>query len=302
MHTPYEPTEVPAWPVYTLTVQDNGHVTTSGPLTPASEHPTRASAIDAVAAAAARLRRPVRAEATEPDGTVWHLVVSPEGAVGELSARGQRAKAPKKRHDKAGDQPRDMDAEQAPAEAAPDPIGPALTSDRPALTPDRPVPPADRSVASASCTDALARIDEHAAAGRVDQAVTLAARLDEQAAQTMGVSHPDALRIREARAHVTALAGDAVGGVRLYRDVAERWHYRGCVEQAEAVAACAHALWLRITDPDTAVSAGIVMLRIRNQIPGEQGSALAATLKRQERLEAARNYRWNRPKNTEAMQ
>ncbi|MBO8195032.1 hypothetical protein ITI46_25755 [Streptomyces oryzae] len=244
----YQPSEVPAWPAYAFVVRDSGKVAVSGPLLPTSEHPTRTSAIDAVAAAAHGLGRPVRAEATEPDGTVWLLVISPDGAVGELAGGAQRGKPPKKRPSPA----------PAPVSGAPD------------------VP-----------ADAMSQLEAHVAAGRMDEAVALAARLDENAADTLGLSHPDALRFREARARVTALTGDAVGAIRMYRDVAERWHYQGAAEEAEAVAAVADELWLQIPDPETAALAGVAILRMRNQIPGDGGHAFATVLAHQSHLEAA---------------
>ncbi|WP_326686987.1 hypothetical protein OIE63_07365 [Streptomyces sp. NBC_01795] len=401
MPTTYEPSEVPAWPVYSFDVQHSGRVAVSGPLLPASEHPTRASAIEDVVAAAVRLGRPVRAAATEPDGTVWQLVISPDGSVGEMSGgpqrgKSQRGKSPKKRNahtpsrapapgrPQVPGRTQDMGAAQSPGAAvqhpgaavqntggavqhpaaqpaptpdpapepapaaapapAPDPVlaappepapapapepalaaapvptpapdpapaaapvptpapeptpHPALAavlSPAPAPAPDpapapAPAPAPQQSLpeAPSSLAEAVSRLDTHAAAGRMDQAVALAVKLDEQAAGALGLSHPDALRVREARARIAGLAGDPVGGVRLYRDVAERWHYQGASEEAESVAGRAHALWLEISDLETAVSAGVAMVRMRNQIPGEGGSAFAAVLDYQTQLEAARD-------------
>ncbi len=265
MHTTHEPTAVPAWPVYALTVHDDGRIVASGPLIPASGHTTRASAVDTVAGAAARLGRPVQARAIEPDGTVWHLVISPNGEVNELPGGAPRAKAPKKRHDK------------RPVEAATETAAPASTGPAPEPAPDR-----------STYAQSLALIREHLEEGRVGRAASLATRLDEQAAHALGVSHPDALHVREVRAWVTALIGDAVSGVRLYRDVAERWHYRGDSERAEAVAARAETLWLQITDLDTALSVGASVVRMRHQIPGENGEALTAVLAHQGWLDETR--------------
>ncbi|MFE6482675.1 hypothetical protein ACFVGN_07060 [Streptomyces sp. NPDC057757] len=355
MHTTYEHAEVPAWPVYALAVHDDGRVDVSGPLVPAAGHPNRASAVATVAEAAARLRRPVRAEATEPDGTVWLLVISPDGAVAELPGGGQRVKATRKRQEKA--------AARA-ADTAPEPVGspfPAADEDEaddmgvdvdvvvgtaseagsagrpgtavlgrtgpgtrvvaarhlgPAAASNRSVPEAApagrgteadpepggvtdaaRDLATALGTDsgsdpaeyagALALVTKLLQTGRVAKAAGLAARLDEQAAGTLGVSHPDALRIREIRARVTALSGDALAGVHLFRDVAERWHYQGNGERAEAAAVRAQALWMEITELDPALSAGIAVVRLRNQIPGEDGSALTAALKHRAWLESS---------------
>ncbi|MFE9388837.1 hypothetical protein [Streptomyces sp. NPDC006784] len=270
MPTTYEPAEVPGWPAYAFVVQADGRVTVSGPLLPGSEHPTRASAVDVVAGAAAGLGRPVRAQATERDGTVWHLVISPDGAVGELSVGARQGKASKKRA--APSRARRPD----PGQAQPAPESAGAAPDAGSTTPE-------------ALSEAVARLDAYAAAGRADEAETLAAQLDEHAANALGLSHPEALLVRETRARITGQAGDAVGGVLLYRDVAERWHYRGDYEQAEAVADRAQALWLEIADLATAVAAGVSVVRMRNQIPGEGGGAFAAAVEHQARLEAARD-------------
>lgn len=330
MSTRYEDAEVPAWPVYALTVHDGGRVDASGPSVPAYGHPDRASAVDTVAAAAARLGRPVRAEATEPDGTVWHLVISPDGSVGEVPGGGQRAKTTRKRHDKPSPGPAKPAAPQLPAErttdgtaiavrTSPEPLAAghpvtavssrprrstAVVASRqlgPAAVSSRSVPAAalvghgleaepgtDPGTDPAEYAESLALVTKLLRTGRVGKAAALASRLDEQAAGTLGVSHPDALRIREIRARVTALAGDALAGVQLFRDVAERWHYQGDGERAEAAAARAQALWLQITDLDPALSAAVAVVRLRNQIPGEGGAALTAAVQHRARLEASR--------------
>ncbi|MBO8188893.1 hypothetical protein [Streptomyces spirodelae] len=292
MPTMYEPAEVPAWPTYAFVVQDSGRVAVFGPLLPASERPSRASAIDAVAAAADGLGRPVRAEATEPDGTVWHLVISPDGAVGELSDGAPRAKAPKKRHAPA---PAPQPGAAGPArrpEPAPVPAPAPTRAQTPAQAAPVPAPapaPAPAPGTPDALSEAVSRLEAHAAAGRMDQALALAAQLDEYAADALGLAHPEALRVRETRARLTALAGDPVSGVRMYRDVAERWHYQGAADQAEAVADRAQELWLQIPDLATAAAAGVAMVRMRNQIPGDGGTAFATVLERQARLEAALN-------------
>ncbi|WP_210594202.1 hypothetical protein [Streptomyces sp. GESEQ-35] len=75
--------------------------------------------------------------------------------------------------------------------------------------------------------------------------------------------------------------------VSLYRDVAERWHYRGDSERAEAVASRAQVLWLQITRLDQALSVGDGVIRMRNQIPGEDGDALNAALEHRASLPKA---------------
>ncbi|MEU3255664.1 hypothetical protein [Streptomyces sp. NPDC006997] len=272
----YESADVPAWPVYSLTVHEDGRVVAHGPLVPETRHPSRAGAIGTVAAAAARLDRPVRARATEPDGTVWHLAVSPDGAVEELPGGGRQRDRPSRRR---GDRTSGPAAERA-GSAGPAPESPADARGHGPAPDPRPAPDA--------YADSLAQVTAHLKAGRVAQAVELTARLDEQAADTLGVSHPDALGVREVRARVAVLAGDASGGVRLFRDVAERWHYQGDGERAEAAAARAETVWLQITDLDEALAAGIGVVRLRNQLPGPDGSALTAVLEHQAWLAGAR--------------
>ncbi|MEU0844904.1 hypothetical protein ABZ370_36295 [Streptomyces sp. NPDC005962] len=208
---------------------------------------------------------PVRGCASEPDGTIWHLTISSDGEVGEAPGGGPRAAASKKRRAKRPETA--AGTEPAAAVSGVSGSGPRTRSGAGAH-PD----------SLSRVAESLSQVTDHLEAGRIDQATSLVAQLDEQAASALGVSHPDALRIREVRARVTALAGDPVGGVRLYRDVAERWYYQGDGEQAESMAGRAETLWRQITDPEQALSAGDAVIRMRNQIPGSAGHALTATL------------------------
>ncbi|MFE4613552.1 hypothetical protein ACFRK5_35210 [Streptomyces niveus] len=267
MSTMRESADVPAWPVYALTVHDDGRVLASGPLIETSGHPTRAAAIEVVAGAAGRLGRSVRATASEPDGAVWPLIVSPDGEVSEVKTGRPRAAAPKKRQEKRAEKRREKDRGRRAAKegsaAAPRPGAPE---------------------GGEAYAEPLAQVTGHLDAGRTEEAQALATQLDTQVAGVLGVSHPVALGVREVRARATAEAGDPVAGIQLYRDVAERWHYRGDAEQAEAVAGRAEKLWTGITDVERALSAGVAVVRMRNQIPGEGGAALASVLAHRERL------------------
>lgn len=281
MPTMRESTDVPAWPVYALTVHDDGRVLASGPRIETSGHPTRAGAIEVVAGAAGRLGRAVRATATEPDGTVWPLIVSPDGEVSEVKTGRARATAPKKRQEtrqekreeKRREKLQEKDRGRRPAK------GGAKKGSDSAAAPGPGAPEGAEAYA-----EPLARVTGHLDAGRADEAQALAAQLDTQVAGVLGVSHPVALGVREVRARATTEAGDPVAGIQLYRDVAERWHYRGDAEQAEAVAGRAEKLWTGITDVERALAAGVAVIRMRNQIPGRGGEALASVLEHRERL------------------
>ncbi|MFF0728736.1 hypothetical protein [Streptomyces sp. NPDC004134] len=263
-----EHADVPGWPVYGLTVHGDGRVLASGPLVTTSGHPTRAAAVAAVAGAAAWLGRPVRARATEADGAVWHLVISPEGAVSGVPDGGRATAQQKRRAKRAA-----KAIAGEPAAAGADAAGPGAQAEPEAYA------------------AFLAQVRDHLEAGRVDEAAVLAARLDELAALRLGVSHPDALRIREIRARVVALAGDALGGIRLYRDVAERWHYRKDGERAETIASRAETLWLQIGRREQALAAGDEVIRMRRELPGRAGEALAAVLEHQAWLTQAQDAR-----------
>ncbi|MFJ6742946.1 hypothetical protein ACIQOU_29145 [Streptomyces sp. NPDC091279] len=308
-HPTYDAADVPGWPAYTLTVYADGRVDAAGPLVPSATHAHRGAAIGAVAEASARLGRPVRAQATEADGTVWLLVVTPDGSVGELTGA-PTPPQPRKRRDKSAEK-----AEKAKGKAKEkgrdkggenqDPRPTTTTTTTP-TAPPAPAPKLSRlsrknrsatasSVSKAAAepdpgafSPALALVAEHLEAGRVDAAAELAARLDERASAALGISHPDALRIREVWARITALLGDTAGGVRLFRDVAERWLYQGAHENAESAAARAVTLWLQITDLDEALAAGFGIIRMRNQIPGEGAGALTEALRYQAHLEGVR--------------
>jgi hypothetical protein len=86
---------VPAWPVIAIELTAAGHALVNATPVPAGEN-ARAAAIEAAARYAARLGRPVRATATEADGTSWPLIIHPDATV---SAAGgpTKAKHPRRR-------------------------------------------------------------------------------------------------------------------------------------------------------------------------------------------------------------
>lgn len=76
---------VPGWPVLTIEVTGDGFTVAGEPVEVAPGESPREAAIAMVARTAQSLGRPVRAEAIEADGTVFPLVVSPDGEVGEAA-------------------------------------------------------------------------------------------------------------------------------------------------------------------------------------------------------------------------
>ncbi|MEU2717793.1 hypothetical protein [Streptomyces sp. NPDC007205] len=77
-----DPRSVPAWPLITIVMTQDGTVLVNDVAVPvpAGADP-RAAGVAAAAEHVTRLglARPVRANATEPDGTVWPLLIHPDG-------------------------------------------------------------------------------------------------------------------------------------------------------------------------------------------------------------------------------
>ncbi|WP_331718280.1 hypothetical protein [Streptomyces sp. NBC_00134] len=326
------PSTVPAWPRYRLTAGTDGTVTIEGPAASPGPYLGRAEAIEAVAGLAARLRPPraVLADAIDTDGTLWPLLIGPDGAAQEAGPA-QRTKKPKAKAVKAPKPPRTRAPKAVRQEAGTARVpAPSLQADAPTPAPlpqpatglvtdapttrvrvhkpkppvaeqhERPAEPSRaRSAAipapagpdprraapvpageEASPVPSVLRIRALAEAGQFADALRMAAAFDEAAARAHGPSHPTALQAREVRAHIAAESGDVPAAVALYRDVAERWAFHGQPEAADNAAGRAHALWLKITDPQQAITSGEIVLRMRQAIPGPGGKAYRQADKR----------------------
>ncbi|MFJ8166499.1 hypothetical protein ACIRBY_37045 [Streptomyces sp. NPDC096136] len=322
------PDQVPAWPLYELRAADDGTVTLTGPVIRDGTHPGRREAIEAVARIASTHLKPpraVRAEAIDPDGTVWPLIIDPDGEAIEAGpARQPNAGRRRKKKTAAvsahqpppqgpahDDPPAAMNVPalepRTPQRLVPDPRQHAETpqphpsaNDAHSPGPEAsqtppPAPPAAPAAASQQPDDSAAatytRIRHLAEAGRLDDARSLAAALDDAMSRAHGPSHHEALKAREVLAHIAAEGGDTAGAIHLYRDVAERWWHKGLHHEAEQAACRAHSLWLRIADPDQAITAGQAVIRMRTQIPGEDARAYRQAARYMERLVAAQAAR-----------
>lgn len=177
---------------------------------------------------------------------------------------------------------------ERPAEAAPtlQPVAPSPVIPQPAPLPG-PAPAArqDPRVAAAQPPiPSYLRVRALEQAGRFDEALHMAAALDEAAARQHGPSHRSALQAREVLAHLTAQRGDLPGACSLYRDVAERWALQREAAAADEAAGRAHALWLKITDPAHAITTGEIIVRMRASIPGPEGRAYEKAVRHLARL------------------
>ncbi|GAA0439069.1 hypothetical protein [Streptomyces luteireticuli] len=278
---------VPAWPLYHLVQHDDGTVTISGPTAPQHPHDDESAAVAAVAELAATMGRPVRATATDPDGTTWHLVINPDQTVTETGTTPRPTKPARRTLRPRKNTTTATAAATAGGEAAPQspaalPAGPPAEEAVPAAP--QQTPPLAREPGSP--VPNFAAIRSYAEAGDLTKANALADALDEAISAQHGPSHHSTLEVREVRAHLRAEAGDLPAAVTLYRDVAERWLYHGNQTQADTTADRAHALWLKITDPATAVRLADSIVRMRSQIPGPGARAYTAAQQRQATLRA----------------
>ncbi|MFH8350465.1 hypothetical protein [Streptomyces sp. NPDC018045] len=274
---------VPRWPCYRLTAADDGTVTADGPGIEAGPYTGQNQAAAAVAALAAQLTRPVRAEASDPDGTVWPLIIEPSGTV---TADGPARRDTSRRRKATARRP------QAPAGPAPvpaprnEPEPPPARAAEPTQSP-RPPAPAEPARPAPQPAPSFLRIRPLEQAGDLDGAADLAAELDDATARTHGPSHPEAVRAREIRAYLNVQRGDLTAAAHLYRDVAERQFHQGDHPAAAESASRAHALWLQVTDVTVAVGLGTAIIRMRSLIPGQDNTAYHKAVRHQARLEAA---------------
>ncbi|OPC77465.1 hypothetical protein B4N89_43980 [Embleya scabrispora] len=262
------PSPVPAWPVVRIELSTDGRVRVDGtevPVPPGVD--PRAAALEAAAATARLLRRPVRATAVEPDGTVFPLIVAENG---EVAAANDPAAPPHKRRSRPGRRKRGPDATTAPAPRFGEPSGPTTAlgapeapmrgTSRPSASVDAPGPTVEQA-------RSVAEIARLLRAGDGERAMTLAAALD--AAVEAGDDRRAVPAAREVHAYV-ALMTDRPGlAVQLYADAALARVDRP--EETARMARNAHYSWLRVAEPESAYGLGSVVLRAYEAVPDDPG-------------------------------
>ncbi|MFE5334034.1 hypothetical protein ACFRCG_47340 [Embleya sp. NPDC056575] len=130
------PSMVPAWPVVRIELSTDGRVRVDGtevPVPPGVE--PRATALEAAAATARLLRRPVRVAAVEPDGTLFPLIVDENG---EAAAANDPVAPPQKRRTRPGRRKRDPEATTSPVRRFGEPSGSTAAFDAPEAPPRGP--------------------------------------------------------------------------------------------------------------------------------------------------------------------
>ncbi|MDI2125836.1 hypothetical protein [Yinghuangia seranimata] len=140
--------------------------------------------------------------------------------------------------------------------------------------------------------EALADIAAIAADGRYAEAFGAADAVIDALTADVGRDHPHTLNVREIRAYLTAEAGDVADAVEAYLGIAKARLAAGGSDHPDTVAAVdnAHALWLRLADPEDAAAAeasGRRLVALREHVPGPGGRGLAGAKARMAALEPA---------------
>ncbi|MFJ2477193.1 hypothetical protein ACIOWI_30175 [Streptomyces sp. NPDC087659] len=269
--------DVPAWPLYKLTADQDGTVTISGPAAPKYTFPNRASAVDAVAQLAAVLRppRPVRAEAVDADGTAWPVTIDPDGTVTET---GRPTK------------PRKKDRKARTEEAAPPRADRPPTEERPVLSGVQqllvqaqarqqqhlvPAPRAEPPSAAPIQDDPHRAISEASQAGRHREAAAIAAACEQAALRSHGPASAEVAHWLEVRAFLALQEGAAHRACQLWlQGAVVRLSATQPPDHPEVVEAVdrAHHAWHLVTEPDKARELGTQLLNIRTRITGKSGA------------------------------
>lgn len=305
--------DVPAWPVQTVELRGDGQVRVDGehvPVPPGTE--PRAAAIAVVAGTASLIGRPVRAEAREADGTVWPLVVTPDGRA--IAAGTPRHPAPGRR----GRRRPGMIRRSAPTPARPSPGPPPVSGaptvveglpgvpepvpatgsssavgwakpaepfappERPPPPPEPPAPPGPApSPASPppAAAAALARVTDALRSGHPYHARQAAAALVDELAAEAGPEHPATRAAREVLAFVGFAAGRPLWAGKLYAGLAESAVSESSADR-ERLVDNAHFCWVKAASTPGARELGEAVVRLRADGPPGPAAAAARLLAR----------------------
>jgi hypothetical protein len=309
-----DPSDVPAWPVVVVELRTDGQINVDGDTFAVPDGAdVRQTAIAAVATTASLIGRPVRAEAREPDGTIWPLIVTPDGQAIAAGA-GRRPPPTAKRRGFRGGLLRRPTAEQvsgaprratmsAGATVTPQPgppQGPAVPlpppAPRPAAAPapgpspssSEAAPEAAPSTQAASASfpppdaevrAALDRVFMELHRKRLAAARSRAQALVDRLTEARGHSDPAVDAAREVLAYTTFVAGDAARAARLYADLATPRVGISVPPDSDGarLADNAHFCWSRSRQSPDIQETGIRILALRKSGWGpDSGPARAA--------------------------
>ncbi|MGW2456750.1 hypothetical protein ACWCTA_36305 [Streptomyces sp. NPDC001704] len=270
-----DPDQIPATPIYTITVSSNGVAAVNGeevtePGLTANE--ARVRALAEVRIKAAFHGRPVRVLAKEADGAAWPLIVDVNGDVMTLDrphptqpasvpVPAQAPPAPPA----APSSPPAGEPAVIPAQAAPQ--AEAGTQARTVQPPAAPgagrataaIPPEWAAPLPPQYASAYAELVAHERAGQLVEAIVAAAQLETALSGALGPLAPPTVNVMTVRAWLTVRrveeTEDWAETMELLVQTAERRREAGAPEdETQRVIGNAHALWIRLAveDPEYA--------------------------------------------------
>ncbi|MCH0567235.1 hypothetical protein [Streptomyces sp. MUM 2J] len=226
---------VPLNPLYTIVISTDEEVTIDGQqIDKLPGQNAREAALADIRQRAARRGHPVRANAKEPDGTVWPLIVGYDGAVTLLDAPHP---APS------------MQQAQTPSSAS-DPLVPPPATGEPVA-----VAPAGRTTdwltpLPSEFQQMLAQLKEAESAGQLAAADMLARDLEEVLEDGFGPAHPYTVNVRSVRAYLALRMGDWRSSMDLHLQAAERRHQQQAPRgETLRLARNAHFCWKHLAKP-----------------------------------------------------
>ncbi|WP_098019110.1 hypothetical protein [Streptomyces sp. b62] len=267
-----DPDQIPATPIYTITVSSNGVAAVNGedvtePGLDANE--ARVRALAEVRIKAAFHGRPVRVLAKEADGAAWPLIVDVNGDVMTLDRPHPTAPAPVPAQapptapssPAAAEPVVTLVPEAAPQRAAVDTQ--ARTAQQPAA-PDAgrataAVPPEWAAPLPPQYASVWAELVAHEQAGRLVEAIVAAAQLEAALSGAFGPLAPPTVNVMTTRAAFTVRrveeTEDWAETMELLVQTAQRRREAGAPEdETQRVISNAHAVWIRLAveDPEYA--------------------------------------------------
>ncbi|MFJ8042046.1 hypothetical protein ACIRBX_16245 [Kitasatospora sp. NPDC096147] len=150
-------------------------------------------------------------------------------------------------------------------------------------------PPTPAAPPTEDYREAIGRIVRTAEAGDHPAATELALALERTILALHGPTAPEALQLRQVRAHVARLAGRPAEAAELYREVAMTLlRERGADDpETQQIATNAEACWRAVTDRTEALRMAPEIIELRAHLPGPEGRKLRAAERYLKQLAAA---------------
>ncbi|MFJ6669456.1 hypothetical protein [Streptomyces sp. NPDC091383] len=234
---------VPLTPVYTIVIRESGEASVDGhPVDTLPNQDARAAALAHIQEKAARLDRPVRVNAKEPDGSTWPLIVDWDGEVTPLEHPHPAPPAP----------PAARRAPEPPPVTAtapvhlPPPTGEPVIPGPPPAAPDvdwmAPLPPEYREM-----MDAVRSAD---VAGNLPAAEVAAKDLEEALDDAYGASHPYTVNVVAVRANLALRRAAWAASLELHMRAAWLRHDQQAPrDETLHLARQAHFCWKHLVAP-----------------------------------------------------